>query len=477
MLPVAMKQLNGIDAAFLAAESPRWPMHVASVTVFDPSKLDGGYSAALLKNTLRQRLHRLPPFRWRVVEPPLGVARPYWIEDPEFDLDYHVRRVALPSPGGRAELAELAAEIYRRPLDRRRPLWEWWVVEGLAGGLVACVWKIHHACIDGMSGASMQEVMFDAAPEVAPSPPPPGYRWRPESVPSDLRLLLRSLPWFATTPLRIGRELGALAAGVRRAWREGLSPAVGGVPRTSFNHAVSQHRSFAFRSLSLSDTKRVKNVFGVKLNDVVLAICAGALRSYLEARGELPGESLVASVPVNVRADGAARGGNQISSMLAELGTDVADPVRRLRRIQASTAASKVMHEALGARAIMALADAPPPMLLSLALRFYARSQLVKRHPPLMNVVISNVPGPQNPLYSLGAEVKGFYPMGICVDGVGLFIGLMSYRDQLDFGVLACRELVPDPWRIADGLERALAELLQAAALAEGADTGARHVG
>jgi WS/DGAT/MGAT family acyltransferase len=192
-----VKQLNGIDAAFLAAESSRWPMHVASVTVFDASKLEGGYSVARLKDGLRERLHRLPPFRWRVVEPPLGVGRPYWIEDPEFDLDYHVRRVALPAPGGRAELAELACEIYRRRLDRRRPLWEWWVVEGLEGGLVACVWKIHHACIDGMSGASMQEVMFDAAPEVAPAQPPPGYRWRPESVPSDLRLLLRSLPWFA----------------------------------------------------------------------------------------------------------------------------------------------------------------------------------------------------------------------------------------------------------------------------------------
>ena len=469
-----MKQLNGIDAAFLAAESPRWPMHVASVTVFDPSKLEGGYSVARLKDALRQRLHRLPPFRWRAVEPPLGVGRPYWIEDPEFDLDYHVRRVALPAPGGRTELAELATEIYRRRLDRRRPLWEWWVVEGLAGGHVACVWKIHHACIDGMSGASMQEVMFDAGPDAAPAGPPPGYRWRPEPVPSDLRLLLGALPWFAATPLRVGRELGALAGNLRRALRDGLAAAVPtAVPRTSFNHAVSQHRSFAFRSLSLSDAKRVKNAFGAKLNDVVLAVCAGALRSYLEARGELPDAPLVASVPVNVRGAGAVPSGNQISSMLAELATDVPDPVRRLRRIQASTAASKVMHEALGARSIMALADAPPPMLLSLALRFYARNQLVRRHPPLFNVLISNVPGPRSPLYSLGAEVKAFYPMGICADGIGLFIGLMSYRDQLDFGVLACRELVPDPWQIADGLEKALAELVDAAARAETA-AGAR---
>jgi WS/DGAT/MGAT family acyltransferase len=463
-----LKQLNGIDAAFLAAESARWPMHVASVTVFDPSKVEGGYSVARLKDTLRSRLHRLPPFRWRVVEPPLGVGRPHWIEDPEFDLDYHVRRVALPSPGGREELAELATEIYRRRLDRRRPLWEWWVVEGLAGGLVACVWKIHHACIDGMAGASMQEVMFDADPEMAPSAPPPGYRWRPESVPSDLRLLLESLPWFATTPLRIGRELFGLAGRVRDVLRDPRGEGVpAAIPRTSFNHPVTQHRSFAFKSLSLADAKRVKNAFGVKLNDVVLAVCAGTLRRYLQARGELPDQTLVASVPINVRGDGPVQSGNQISSMLAELATDVADPVRRLRRIHGATQTSKVMHEALGARSIMALADAPPPMLLSLALRFYARNELSRRHPPLSNVVISNVPGPPKPLFSLGAEVKGFYPMGICVDGIGLFIGLMSYCDQLDFGVLACREQVPDPWSIADGLELSLAELVSAAARAE----------
>jgi WS/DGAT/MGAT family acyltransferase len=473
-----MRQLSGIDAAFLAAESPRWPMHVASVTVFDPAKLEGGYSVARLKDSLRERLHRLPPFRWRAVEPPLGVGRPWWIEDPEFDLDYHVRRVAVPAPGGRAELAELAAEIYRRRLDRRRPLWEWWVVEGLAGGQVACVWKIHHACIDGMSGASMQEVMFDPGPDPAPAVAPPGYRWRPESVPSDLRLLLGALPWFALTPLRVGREVAALAGGVRRALRDGLGASLpAAVPRTSFNAPITQRRSFAFTSLSLPDAKRVKDAFGAKLNDVVLAVCAGALRSYLDARGELPDAPLVASVPINVRGTGSAASGNQISSMLAELATDVADPVRRLRRIQASTAASKVMHEALGARSIMALADAPPPMLLSLALRFYARNQLVRRHPPLFNVLISNVPGPQSALYSIGAEVKAFYPMGICADGMGLFIGLMSYRDQLDFGVLACRELVPDPWRIADGLERALAELVQAAARIESAAEARAGVG
>ena len=459
-----MRQLSGVDAAFLAVETPRWPMHVASVTIFDPSRVEGGYSVERLKQTLRERLHRLPPFRQRAVETPLGLARPYWVEDPEFDIDYHVRRIALPSPGGRRELSELACELYRQLLDRRRPLWEWWVVEGLEDGRVACVWKIHHACIDGMSGAGMQEVMFDVEPDAPPLEPPPGYRWRPESIPSDTRLLLRSLPWFAQTPLRVLREGANLASTVRDLVAGGHTDSVPtDVPRTSFNHAVSQQRRFAFTSVSLDDIKRVKNAFGTKVNDVVLAICAGALRNYLSERGELPGDPLIASMPVNVRGSAAPEHGNQISGMMAALATDVADPVERLRAIYNGTQASKVMHEALGAKTIMNLADTPPPMLLSLALGFYARTGLVNRHRPLFNVIISNVPGPPRALYSLGAEVEAFYPMGICFDGVGLFVGLMSYRDRIDFGLLACRELVPDPWFLSEGIERSLQELVEAA--------------
>ncbi|MCE2390562.1 MAG: wax ester/triacylglycerol synthase family O-acyltransferase [Proteobacteria bacterium] len=459
-----MRQLSGIDAAFLAVETPRWPMHVACVTIFDPSRVEGGYSVDRLKQTLRERMHRLPPFRRRAVEAPLGLARPYWVEDPEFDLDFHVRRIALPSPGGPRELSELACDLYRQLLDRRRPLWEWWVVEGLRDGRVASFWKIHHACIDGMTGAGMQEVMFDSEPDPPPLEEPPGYRWRPESIPSDTRMLLRSLPWFAQTPFRLAREVAELVPTVRDLITGGHTESIPtNVPRTSFNHAVSQQRRFAFTSVSLSDVKRVKNAFGTKVNDVVLSICGGALRRYLLERGELPAEPLIASVPVNVRGDSSPGDGNQISGLMTGLATELADPVERLRKIYANTQASKVMHEALGAQTIMNLADTPPPMLLSMALGFYARTGLVNRHRPLFNVIISNVPGPRQPLYSLGAEVEAFYPMGIGFDGVGLFIGLMSYRDQIDFGLLACRELVPDPWFISEGIELELQDLVKAA--------------
>ena len=459
-----MKRLSGLDAAFLALESEQWPAHVACVTVFDPAECPNGYSSDALKKTLEERLHLLPPFRWRLAEPPLGLGRPHWIEDPDFDLDWHIHRVALPAPGGREELAKLAAEIYRHRLDRRRPLWELWVIEGLEHGYVAVFWKIHHSCIDGMSGAAMQEVMFDRDPTGTTPVEPPTTTWTPEQPPSPASLLISSLPSFAATPVRLVRHLSGMigdAPSVMRA-RRGSSQQLT-APRTSFNAPVTQHRTWGFCSLSLGDIKLVKNTFGVKVNDVVLAVAAGSLRSYLQDRDELPDVPLVASVPVNIRADGDATGGNMISGMAASLATDIADPVERLHKIHEGTQAAKMMQEAMGADMLMALADTPPPMMLSLALRFYGKTQLVKRLPPLFNLPISNVPGPREPLYVQGAPIKAFYSMGIIFDGIGIFIGGMSYQDQMDFGVLACQELVEDPFVIADGMVEELNLLVKAA--------------
>lgn len=466
-----MKRLSGLDAAFLALESEQWPAHVACVTVFDPAECPNGYSSDALKKTLEDRLHLLPPFRWRVVEPPLGLGRPHWIEDPDFDLDWHFHRVALPAPGGRKELAELASEIYRHRLDRRRPLWELWVIEGLEHGYVAVFWKIHHACIDGMSGAAMQEVMFDRDPKgLTPVEPPVDVRV-PEQPPSPASLLMSSLPSFAATPVRLIKHLGGMLAdapGVVRASRAGNIQLT--APRTSFNAPVTQHRTWGFCSLNLSDIKLVKNTFGVKVNDVVLSVTAGALRSYLLDRDELPEDPLIASVPVNIR-EGAATGGNMISGMAAALYTNIEDPVERLQQIYEGTQAAKLMQEAMGADMLMGLADTPPPMMLSLALRFYGKTQLVKRLPPLFNLPISNVPGPREPLYVQGAPIKAFYSMGIIFDGIGVFIGGMSYQDQMDFGVLACQELVEDPFVIADGMVEELNRLVKAAKAAAPAIT------
>ena len=460
-----MRKLSGMDAAFLSAETANWPTHVASLTLLDPAGLPNGYSTARLKQGLRERLHLVPALRWRLVQPPLRLGLPYWIEDPEFDLDFHVRRVAVPSPGGREELAELASEIYRQHLDRTRPMWEWWVIEGLRDGQVACLFKFHHAYMDGMSGVGMTQILFDSEPEPAPAEPPAGYRWQPERVPGSRELLLRSLPFFLGTPLRLARGLGSAVANLRNlagptSSRETLTPRV---PRTSFNAPITQHRSFAWASVPLSDVKQVRRAFDTKVNDVVLAICAGSLRRYLLERGELPMLPLIASVPVNVRSSPAEGVGNQISGMTASLATDVADPVARLLRIRENTRASKLAHQAMGARTLTQLADTPPPALVWLAIQFYSRAGLSRRLHVPYNLVISNVPGPAQPLYHLGARITGVYSFGICFDGAGLYIGLMSHADQIDFGVLACRELVPDPWFIADGIRASLDELVHAA--------------
>jgi WS/DGAT/MGAT family acyltransferase len=460
-----MKQLSGMDAAFLAAETANWPTHVASLTLLDPAGLPGGYSIARLKQNFRERLHLVPALRWRLAEPPLGLGRPYWIEDPEFDLDFHIRRIGVPSPGGREELAELAAELYRLHLDRTRPLWEWWVIEGLRDGQFACMFKFHHAYMDGMSGVGMTQILFDAEPDPAPVEPPPGYRWQPERVPGPGELLLRSLPSFLETPLRLVRGAGSLLTNLRDfAGSEAPADAMPlRVPQTSFNARITQHRSFAWASVPLSDVKRVRHAFGAKVNDVVLAICSGALRAYLLERGELPLDPLIASVPVNIRSSAEAGVGNQVSGMTASLATHVADPVERLACIRESTQASKLAHEAMGARTLMQLADTPPPVLLWLAIQFYSRAGLSRRLRVPYNLVISNVPGPPQPLYHLGARITGLYSFGICFDGAGLYVGLMSHGDQIDFGVLACKELVPDPWFIADGIRSSLDELVHAA--------------
>lgn len=462
-----MKRLSGLDAAFLAIESDRWPTHVACITVFDPADCPGGYDIDRFKQSLADRLHLLPPLRWRLVDPPLSLGRPHWIEDPDFELDWHIRRIGLPSPGTRKELAEVCTEIYRHRLDRRRPLWELWVIEGLEHGHVAVFWKIHHACIDGIAGASIQEVMFDPDPSGGVHITPPVEEWQPEKFPSGAKMFLSSLPSFAATPIRLVKEVGRMVPNapelVRTARAGGLPLPGGGVPRTRFNDAVTQQRAWGYCSISLDDVKLVKNHFGVKVNDVVLAVSAGSVRSWLEARGELPDAPLAASVPVSVRGnDGEVVTGNAISGMPVSLATDIADPVLRLHAIHENALAAKDMQRALGADTIMNLVETPPPAMLSLALRFYAKTNLVKRHPPITNLPISNVPGPPKQLYVLGAPIKAFFSMGLLVDGAGLFIGAMSYKDQMDFGILTGKEMCEDPFEIADGIVEELQTLVKA---------------
>lgn len=463
-----MQRLSGLDATFLYLETPRNHMHVASTAVFDPSTVPGGYSFDKVRDLVESRLHLLPPFRRRLVEIPLQIHHPLWIEDPDFDLDYHLRRAALPAPGGERELAEFAADVMGRPLDRSRPLWEMYVVEGLENGMIATVTKTHHAAIDGVSGAELTVNLLDLQPE--PAETQPEAEWKPDREPTDIELLAWSLNSLARQPVlaaKAARRTLEAALTLRRRNRQPEvtpPPAPFSAPRTSLNGAITPHRKFAFTQIPLDEVKMVKNALGGTVNDVVLALCSGALRSYFAGRDEALESSLVAMVPISVRTeDLKGTMGNQVSQMLVSLASDVEDPVERLHTITAATRHAKDQERAIGAETLMNWAEFAAPAVAARAARLYSNMRLADRHRPIFNVTISNVPGPNFPLYSAGARMVAMYPMGPIADGGGLNITVMSYMGTMFFGLVACRETVPGLWDIADGLQSALDDLRKAA--------------
>lgn len=463
-----MQRLTGLDASFLYLETPTSHMHVAGLMVLDPSDVDGGVSLDRVKEVYGQRLHLAPPFRRRLAQVPLGLHHPLWIEDPDFDIDDHIRAIGLPGPGGDEELAEVVGELVARPLDRSRPLWEVWVIEGLASGHVAVLSKVHHAAIDGASGNELTVALLDLTPEVAEHVPE--EEWQPDRVPTDVELLGYAANSLARQPFRLAKavaNLGGSAVALRR--RDGEAPRLApppapfAAPRTSFNTAITGRRSYAFTSLSLPRAKAVKNATGTTVNDVVLALCAGALRRYLDGRDELPDKPLVAMVPVSVRTEDQRDAlGNQVSSMLSSLATDIDDPLDRLEAIHASMAGVKQQLKAIGADTLGDWAEFAAPAVAGRAARLYSRTRIADRHRPLFNVTISNVPGPPFPLYSIGARMVANYPVGPIAEGGGLNMTVMSYLDSLDFGLLACPDVLPDVATVADGLGAALDELVAA---------------
>ena len=464
-----MQQLSGLDNSFLAMETPSTYGHVTSLAIFEPG--EQSLEFVRVRELLVERLHLVAPFRRRLVGVPLGLDHPYWIEDPDFDLDYHLRHIAVPPPGDERQLADLAAELAAKHLDRRRPLWEMYVIEGLAGGAVAEVTKIHHACIDGVSGAEILGVPLDTTPDPPPvaAPEPP---WRPEREASQWSMLGRGLGGLLSRPrvgFRLARRtvpnLGAVASNfsfelpsMRRPQELLFSPGTN-APRTPFNGMITPHRRFAYGSLPLADVKSVKQHLGGTVNDVVMAMCTGALRQWLIDHDALPTAPLLAMVPVSVRTD-EQRGtfGNRVSAMIAELPTDEPDPVERFHRMHDAMLIAKEQHRAIPAD-MLRIAQFTPPSVLGMASRAAARMKIADRVNPPFNVVISNVPGPQYPLYSTGALLRGIYPLSAISDGVGLNMTLMSYNGNLDFGVLACREMIPDIWRLIDALGDELATL------------------
>jgi WS/DGAT/MGAT family acyltransferase len=463
-----MQRLTGLDASFLALETPSSHMHVAGLMILDPSETGGTVDLDRVKEVYGQRLHLAPPFRRRLAEVPFGLHHPLWIEDPDFDLDYHIRSTALPAPGNRDQLATLVGRLSAIPLDRTRPLWEVWVIEGLEDGNVAVLSKVHHAAIDGASGNEMTVALLDLTPEIAQHEPE--EEWVPDHVPSEAELLTYAASSLARQPFRVARALGKTAGGalaVRRRYRSQPNleppPSPFQAPRTSFNTAITPRRSFAYTSVSLPLVKAVKNATGSTVNDVVLALCAGALRSYLDRRDEHPDGPLVAMVPVSVRGEDEKDAlGNRVTSTFASLATDVDDPVKRLEVIHGCMAEVKEQQKALGADTLGDWVEFAAPALLGRAARLYSRTKMADRHRPLFNVTISNVPGPPFPLYSIGARMVANYPVGPIMDGGGLNMTVMSYLDQLDFGLQACPDVLPDIWSLADALPTALDELVEA---------------
>lgn len=462
-----MERLSGLDASFLYNETPTLHMHTLKYTVLDVSTVPGGYDFERFQHELDRRLHLLPGFRRRIVQVPGQLHHPVWIEDANFDLAYHVRRIGVPPPGGREQMDEVIADIASWQLDRSRPLWEIWMLEGLEDGRVGFLAKIHHSVADGVAAAAMLANVMATSPEDV-DPPPPIEPWRPEMMPTRWRLLVDALRDFVLQLVRLPALLRRTVDGMKRVAAHRKTAEVA-TPRpildtasTPFNGSLTPHRSFATSTLSLADVKEAKTLFGVTINDIVLAMVAGSLRAWLEKRSALPDRALVAGVPVSTDDPDAIRrlGGNKVSNMFTSLATDISSPVERLHAIHDVTSAAKEMHNILGADMLADWSEYTPPKPYSWFMRQYSRYGLAAKHRPPINVVVSNVPGPRDPLYVAGARMEGIYSVGPILEGIGLNVTVWSYCDQLNVGVIACREHIADPHEITDGMAASLQELL-----------------
>jgi len=479
-----MRQLNPWDAAFLYGESRVAPMNICSVAHFSSGPDGQRLTLGEVRSAVVRNLHMLPPLRQRVIHAPFGLTRPHWVEDPDLNVDGHLYEVSLPAPGDRGQLAEQVSLIAARPLDLTRPLWEIHLITGLENGETVMVTKFHHAAVDGGSAGEIMPILLDPAPDSAQTTV--CELRQAGRLPGTGEMLLRGLAGAASYPLDVmhvqqrmmsrlphllelirarGLETGHrapdAAEGVsRRDWQ----PPMFGAPRTSFNGRLSHNRCWAFGQVPLDQVRAIKNTFGGTVNDVVIAVCAAALRQWLDGQGALPGEPLVAMIPVSLRAGG-ERGtfGNEVSMMMSALPTTVADPVQRLQAASAAAAAAKRMHSAMGGDFLSNALRTVMPMLAAPPSRLAAEMPVpnLPRYPA--NLYISNVPGPPGPLYLAGKQMLTFYPAAFLPTAMGLNMVVLSYAGRLNFGLMACPDLVTDVEGLMDHVLEAVSELTKAA--------------
>lgn len=446
-----MQQLSGLDSSFLYLETPNTPMHVGGLNVYE-----GSLTFDEFKEFLAERLHLAPRLLQRLVNVPLGLGNPSWVDDPDFDIDLHLHHTALPKPGDWKSLRELASRKFSQALDRNRPLWEFIFVEGLDNvpqvpkGSVAIICKIHHAAIDGASGAEILGLLFDASskPRKIPSPP----KREIKQIPSNLSLLTKSYVNLIKSPFKIPKLLfntskAILATGkVSRIETSEIPRAVFNAPHCILNQPVSSRRLWNSALLSFGRVKALRSaVEGSTLNDVVLTICTGALRRYLLEKDELPDKPLVAMIPVNTRSKTEKDGmGNQVSAMLIQLPTDLDNPVDQLRQLHQNTQRGKAYQDAIGAKQMTDYAEFIPFALGAGASRLYTRMQVSKHHRPIFNLVITNVPGPQIPLYMNGKLMLANMGTAPIFDGMGLIIPVLSYNGVLSFSPTTASNIMPD---------------------------------
>jgi diacylglycerol O-acyltransferase / wax synthase len=458
-----MERLSALDLSFLTNESSSSHMHVGALLIFEGPPPD--YEDLL--EHVSSRLHLVPRFRQKLAYPPVPTGRPFWVDDPAFNLEYHVRHSALPAPGSEEQLRRMAGRVFSQQLDRTKPLWELWLVQGLTRKRFALVTKTHHALVDGVSGVDIATVLFDLKP--VPEPAEPDHDWVPDPEPSGARLLAKDAEGLLRTPARLLRrveqavehptvaaqQLGQAAEGVGEiGWAF-----VNAAPKVPLNVEIGSHRRYAWVRSDLTQFKKVKDALGGTVNDVVLAVVAGALRSWLRGRGiRTEGLELRAQVPVSIRAkDEHGHLGNKLSAMRAPLPVYVEEPVARLKKVTEAMQGLKQSKQALGAEVISRFNDFAPPTLLAQAARINFSTRL-------FNVVVTNVPGPQVPLYVLGRELEDCFPVGFLPPHQALFIAIISYNGGINFGLLADYDSMDDVDVLAEGIERAIAELVEAAA-------------